>query len=88
MGSSLPESITKVIYIDCDTLYINDIRKLYDTQLEDEKIDRNKDFTVKIKAVCKIEGHNGESPILIKFIFHPIENAEFKLEKDLNKDEK
>jgi lipopolysaccharide biosynthesis glycosyltransferase len=38
MGSSLPESITKVIYIDCDTLYINDIRKLYDTQLEDEKI--------------------------------------------------
>lgn len=64
-----------------------DLQQTQKLQLEDEKIDRNKDFTVKIKAVCKIEGHNGESPILIKFIFHPIENAEFKLEKDLNKDE-
>lgn len=35
MGSALPKSVDKVIYIDCDTIYVNDITELYNTNIED-----------------------------------------------------
>lgn len=35
MGSCLPQTIEKVVYIDCDTLYIGNIEELYETELEE-----------------------------------------------------
>ena len=45
------------------------------------------DFTVEVRAVCEMPGHTGESPIIARFTFRPIENANFLLEKDIDKTE-
>ena len=45
------------------------------------------DFTVEVRAVCETPGHTGESPIIARFTFRPIENANFLLEKDIDKTE-
>lgn len=45
------------------------------------------DFTVEVRAVCEMSGHSGESPIIARFTFCPIENANFLLEKDIDKTE-
>ena len=45
------------------------------------------DFTVEVRAVCETQGHTGESPIINRFTFRPIENANFLLEKDIDKTE-
>lgn len=45
------------------------------------------DFTVEVRAVCETQGHTNESPIIARFTFRPIENANFLLEKDIDKTE-
>lgn len=38
IGSSLPDYVSKVIYIDCDTLYIGNVSELYNTEIESRYI--------------------------------------------------
>lgn len=56
-------------------------------KIELKTIGTDKDIKVEIQVVCETEGHDGVSPIVAEFIFHPIENAEFKLEDQLTKGE-
>lgn len=38
IGSSVPDDVEKIIYMDCDTIYINDIGELYNTPIQDDYI--------------------------------------------------
>lgn len=38
IGSSIPENIDKVIYLDCDTVYINNIRELINIKIESDNL--------------------------------------------------
>ena len=38
IGSSIPSYVSKIIYIDCDTLYIDNILELYNTEITNEYV--------------------------------------------------
>jgi len=38
VGSSVPEYVSKILYIDCDTLYTGNIKELYDTGIGSDYI--------------------------------------------------
>lgn len=55
-------------------------------KIENKDLYSDRDNVVEIKVKCA--NHADEtSDVLVKYIFHPIDNAEFKLEKDLVKGE-
>lgn len=45
------------------------------------------DLRVEVRAICETPGHTGESPVIAQFVFHPIENAQFMLDEDIDKDD-
>ena len=55
-------------------------------KIESKDLYPDQDNVIEIKVKCA--NHADEtSDVLVKYIFHPIDNAEFKLEKDLVKGE-
>lgn len=59
-------------------------RIIIDTELTENE--KGKDFTVEVLAICN-EDTPHASEVIATFVFHPIENAEFKLENELTKGE-